>query len=254
MSGERIDHLIVQKKLAKSRSQAQQLIKSGHVEVDGEIVKKSSQIVPISCEIKILKEQQFVGRGADKLFPVLKKLDLDFSGKTVGDIGASTGGFTQIALELGSIKVYAIDVGTDQLDPNLKENPKVINMEGLNVKYPFESEEKWDFILVDLSFISLKKVLKNIFVHMKDQAQGLILFKPQFETEKKVKNKKGVVKDREVIKQAILETYDWMIQREIKVLGIFPCEVLGKMGNQEYFFYISKDPSHNSIAKEEINI
>ncbi len=251
MKEKRLDIYLVEMGLCKTRSAAQNLIKAGEVKVNGELVKKSSLAVSVEDQIQILKEKVYVGRGADKLLSILTKVDIDFNQKIVGDIGASTGGFTQIALDRGASKVYAIDVGTNQLAKELRENQRVENKEGVNVKFPFELEDKLEIILVDLSFISLTKVLKNILVHLHPKGKAVVLIKPQFESSKKEKNKQGVVKDVETQKEVCRSIFDFVLSLDFKVMGIHKCEVKGKKGNQEFFITVTHEEK-NSVSWDQV--
>ncbi|MDH5580911.1 MAG: TlyA family RNA methyltransferase [Bdellovibrionales bacterium] len=254
MKEKRLDIFLVEKGLCTSRSAAQNLIKSGQVLVNDKQVSKTSYPISESDNVIITKENIFVGRGADKLISVLNQNILDFTDKIVADVGASTGGFTEVALSKGAKKVYAIDVGHDQLASVLKDDNRVINMEGINVKFPFELEEKIDIILVDLSFISLTKVLENVLAHLGPLGKALVLVKPQFETSKKEKNKKGVVKDSHITKEVIHDLYKYLQEIGFSVLGLYASELKGKKGNQEYFFHICPKEQRVGLKWEEIEV
>ncbi|MFZ9001308.1 MAG: TlyA family RNA methyltransferase [Bacteriovoracaceae bacterium] len=254
MKEKRLDIFLVENGFCLTRSAAQNLIKLGQVLVNGNPVTKSSYSIFDNDEVIITKENIYVGRGADKLLSVLNRVDIDFSEKIVGDIGASTGGFTELALSKGAKKVYAIDVGHDQLAQILRDDKRVINREGVNVKFPFELEEKVDIILVDLSFISLTKILENVLDHLNPLGEGLILVKPQFETDKKQKNKKGVVKDSQLYQEVCRSLYGFLEELGYSVLGLYASELKGKKGNQEFFFHICAKSKNLGLKWDELEV
>ena len=191
----RIDKYMVDQKMVRTRSQARMLIKQGDVICDGQKVSKPGFLVDETSHIEILQREIYVSRGAFKLLKAIEEFQIDFRDKIVADCGASTGGFTQVCLLNGAKKVYAIDVGHDQLDTILRSNLKVINREGVNLKYPIEIEQKVDFCVADLSFISLKQVYLNIDKILKPSGKSIVLIKPQFEAGKERVGKKGIVKE-----------------------------------------------------------
>ncbi|MDP7320641.1 MAG: TlyA family RNA methyltransferase [Bacteriovoracaceae bacterium] len=235
----RIDKYMVDQKMVRTRSQARMLIKQGDVICDGQKVSKPGFLVDETSHIEILQREIYVSRGAFKLLKAIEEFQIDFRDKIVADCGASTGGFTQVCLLNGAKKVYAIDVGHDQLDTILRSNLKVINREGVNLKYPIEIEQKVDFCVADLSFISLKQVYLNIDKILKPSGKSIVLIKPQFEAGKERVGKKGIVK--ESFQQEILqEVLDWFKSHKFIVEKTCESPVLGKSGNKEYLALISK--------------
>ena len=249
---QRIDKLLVEKGLVSNRSKARGLILEGVVYVDNKLVLKPGTLVQPSKNLEVRKEQHFVGRGALKIEAPINTFSLVMNEKIVADIGASTGGFTDYVLRIGARKVYAIDVGHDQLDPLLKENVKVINMEGINIKHSLELPELVDFSMVDLSFISLKLVLENIFSLVKKGGEVLTLVKPQFEAGRERLGKKGVIRDGAIWLEVLEELYDWCDEKEIKVLNAMASPVLGKEGNKEFFYLLSKENKGKVFLKESL--
>tara|TARA_Y100001970_G_scaffold283476_1_gene398698 strand:+ start:803 stop:1579 length:777 start_codon:yes stop_codon:yes gene_type:complete len=239
---ERIDIALVKLKYAPTRSQARLLIKEGVVFYRGKKVEKPGFLIS-SDEIEVKKEKAFVGRGGDKLEGVLEHMKLDLKGCLIADVGASTGGFTDVVLRRGAKKVYAIDVGRDQLANDLLKDKRVINYEGINIKNGLMLPEKVDFCVVDLSFISLKLVLEEVFKLLHDEGKALVLVKPQFEAGLDKVGKKGVVKDSSIRLEVLLELFDWCFERKICVENFVPSSVQGKKGNQEYFFLLSMSES-----------
>ncbi|MBC98566.1 MAG: TlyA family rRNA (cytidine-2'-O)-methyltransferase [Halobacteriovoraceae bacterium] len=237
---ERLDQLLVKRGLVSTRSQAAALIKKGVVTINGEVVSKPSLKCLESVEISINQDHIFVGRGAQKMEGAYHDFSLSFEGKIVGDMGASTGGFTEFALLKGASKVYAVDVGHDQLAEVLKNNPKVINLEGTNIREGF-SEELFnplcDILVVDLSFISLNYVLAPMSTALKEGGEFVILVKPQFEVGKNSLGKNGIVKDTKAIEEALERVKNECELNHLIVEKTSLCALKGKTGNQEYFFY-----------------
>jgi len=243
MESERIDKVLVSLGLVATRSQALQLIKEGIVYLNDNVVKKTSFKVSLEDreKIEIRKEHLFVGRGAHKLEGAHKEFNLNFKDKVIADVGASTGGFTEYALINGAQKVFAIDVGHDQLAFKLKNDSKVINMEGVNIKNPVELEVSCDMAVVDLSFISLKLVAKNIADLVKYKGKIVFLVKPQFEVGRQGLGKKGIVKDLRLSENVLEELKQFLTSLNILVLKTAKAAIKGKTGNQEYLFYCQRD-------------
>ncbi len=238
----RLDQALVEKGLVATRSQAQQLIKDGQIKVNGEVIQKASLKIKESDILVVSKDNLWVGRGAEKLAGAHEDFNLSFEDKVVGDMGASTGGFVEYSLFHGAKRVFAVDVGHDQLAPKLKEDPRVVNLEGTNIKEGLDLEEPCDLVVVDLSFISLKLVLDPILAVLKNGGEYLFLVKPQFEVGKEALGKKGLVKNSEAIDKVLIEIEKLLLEKEAPLLKKAPCRVKGnKAGNQEYFFYGKKE-------------
>jgi len=234
----RLDEAIVARGLIDSRNKAKELIKNSKIKVNNKIIKKPSFKVNQEDEIVLLEDKVYVSRAALKLKNYLQKHNLRFDKKEVLDVGSSTGGFSEVSLEMGAKKVVSVDVGRDQLHPSLKNNPKIESYEGVDFR-DFEYNGKFDVIVSDVSFISLLKLIKNIDKYAKDDI--ILLFKPQFEVGKDVKrDKRGVVVDKEAIKRA-RENFE----NECKKLGwnLIRSEessIKGKEGNIEYIYHFKK--------------
>jgi 23S rRNA (cytidine1920-2'-O)/16S rRNA (cytidine1409-2'-O)-methyltransferase len=236
---ERADITLVNLGLAISRSQATLLIKEGVVYWNEVPVKKASQKVTEET-LEVRKDVHYVGRGAHKIEGALKQFDISVNDLVVADVGASTGGFTDYVLRNGASKVYAIDVGHDQLAAPLREDPRVINLEGKNIRYPLELEEKVDLAVVDLSYISLRLTLESIFLLVKDGGEIVTLFKPQFEAGKERVPRTGIVKDE--IREIVLEEFcKWCEEQNYKIVDQMVSPIKGKTGNLEYLLYFQKD-------------
>jgi 23S rRNA (cytidine1920-2'-O)/16S rRNA (cytidine1409-2'-O)-methyltransferase len=238
-SKERVDLALVHVGLVETRSQAQNLILEGVVFWNGKKILKASEKVSFEG-LEIKKEHQFVSRGADKIAGAISFFNLKLSGKTIADCGASTGGFSEYALYLGVEKVYAIDVGHNQLASKLLNDPRIFNFEGVNLKYAFELPEFVDFALVDLSFISLKLVLKNILNLVRPSGSIVALVKPQFEVGPKGLDKNGIVKNEELRISTIEDVKSWCQDNGIKIVSDCPSQVSGKNGNLEHFILIQR--------------
>jgi 23S rRNA (cytidine1920-2'-O)/16S rRNA (cytidine1409-2'-O)-methyltransferase len=177
----RIDSLLVEKGLVESRARAQALIMAGEVSVEGKAVIKAGTLVAEEAAITVLQPPPFVSRGGIKLDYALDCFHLDVSSKVAADIGASTGGFTDCLLKRGAGRVYAIDVGYGQLDYRLRQDKRVVVMERVNARYPISLPEKIDLATMDLSFISVEKVIPSVAKLLKADGYLVVLLKPQFE-------------------------------------------------------------------------
>ncbi len=233
----RIDKFMVEKKMVLTRSQASMLIKQGDVFCNGKQVKKPGLDVSDADEIEIRTGKLYVSRGAYKLIRALDEFEMDVKDKVVADCGASTGGFTQVCLERGASKVYAIDVGHDQLHELVKNDPRVINMEGVNLKDKLELPEKVDLAVADISFISLRLVFPTIASLLKENAKAIVLVKPQFEAGKERLGKGGIVS--EAHQEEILdEVRTWFKENNYKINKLIESPIKGKTGNTEYLALI----------------
>ncbi|WP_281950646.1 23S rRNA (cytidine-2'-O)-methyltransferase TlyA [Nitrosophilus kaiyonis] len=234
----RLDRYLFEKKLAQSRNKAKELIEEGCVKVNKKSIKKPSFEVDENDLIEVENENFYVSRAAKKLENFLKEIDLDIKDKEILDIGASTGGFTQILLNKGAKKIYALDVGKSQLHESLRNSEKIINIENQDIREYFV-DKKFDIVTCDVSFISVIKIIKDIDRLSKDNI--IILFKPQFEVGKDVKrDKKGVVKDKKAIEKAIKKFEEETKKFGWKLIKKSESKIAGKEGNQEFFYYFKK--------------
>lgn len=220
--------------LAISRSRASDLIKLQSVKVNGVICKKTSYQVKESDQVEVLETLKYASRSGEKLEEAIVKYALDFSGKTVLDVGSSTGGFTDCSLAFGAKHVYAYDVGNNQMIPRLKEDRRVSVYENTNILNAFP--DRVDICLVDVSFTSIKPIV----THLKNHAKlYVLLFKPQFEIGKE-HIKKGIIKDEKKVLKMLSEFQIFLQAHSIHTLGYIPV-LKGKKGNQEYMFIGVKD-------------
>lgn len=240
----RLDIFLYQNHFTQSRNQSVELIKSGSVSVNGRIILKPSFLVAHSTykahnpRIEILKKDIFVSRAGEKLDSFIKAHSLDFRGFIVLDIGSAKGGFAQVALKYGAKSVTCVDVGSNQFDLALRSNPKIFVYENCAIA-DFTSEKHFDFVLCDVSFVSLNHILPDIKRLCADKA--LLLFKPQFEVGRNAKrNKKGVVMDKNAILNALDLFKAQLEANNFTILCAESCVIKGKEGNEEIFIYIQK--------------
>jgi 23S rRNA (cytidine1920-2'-O)/16S rRNA (cytidine1409-2'-O)-methyltransferase len=254
MAKERLDVLLVKRGLVESREKAKTTLMAGLVLVDGQKIDKAGTMVKEEAELRILGSAlPYVSRGGLKLEKAVKVFGISLAGKVMADIGASTGGFTDCALQNGAAKVFAIDVGYGQLAWKLRNDPRVVNMERTNIRYvrPEDIGELLDFASIDVAFISLTKVLEPARNLLKDTGEIAALIKPQFEAGRGSVGKKGVVRDPEVHKRVIREVTEF--SREI---GFFPAgltfsPVKGPEGNIEYLVHLVRSETGPDAATEE---
>ncbi len=239
----RLDVFLTQNFGMLSRAKAQEAIKNGDVQVDGKVVLKPSFEVEDN-DVKVAQSQSFVSRGAYKLLGAVQYFGLNFEGKTVLDIGASTGGFTQVCLNFGAKKVYALDVGHGQLNPQIALDERVANMEGLDFRKAQKLEDV-NAIVSDISFISLTHILP-ILSRDYPQVEMVLLFKPQFECgERLAKKFNGVVLDAKLHTRLLNDFLDCLKVYNLRLSGLCYSPVCGKEGNIEYLVYINGDSNHS---------
>ena len=240
----RLDVLLASRGLAGSRSRAQAMIAAGDVLVSGKKATKSGQDVPEDAEITVVSEScPYVSRGGLKLEKAMREFGIDPKGFVCSDSGASTGGFTDCLLQHGAAKVYAIDVGTDQLAQKLRDDPRVVNMDKTNIRYltPEALGEPLDLAVVDVSFISLHTVLPAVRALLKPSGQIVCLIKPQFEAGRESLGKKGVVRDSAVHAAVLRNFLSLRTQLGMKLLHLTYSPVRGPEGNIEFLAHLSAD-------------
>jgi len=236
----RADLALVEAGLAPTRSQATLLIEEGVVYYQNKQVKKSAEKVSTKM-LEVRKEILYVSRGAHKIEGALAHFHLDPKDMVVADVGASTGGFTDYVLNTKQAKkVYAIDVGHDQLAQKLREDSRVINLEGVNIKNGYTLPEAVDLAVVDLSFISLRLVMPAIFSLVKKGGKIIALVKPQFEVGRDGLDKNGIVKNEALRLETVKNLKEWCEENHFHVIDQCVSPIAGKTGNVEYFFYLQK--------------
>lgn len=243
---ERLDVLLVKRNLVESREKAKAIIMSGNVFVNGQREDKAGTTFDteknrIEIEIKG-NTLPYVSRGGLKLEKAMNEFDVTVEGKVCMDIGASTGGFTDCMLQNGAVKVFAVDVGHGQLAWKLRQDERVVCMEKTNIKYVTLEDigEPLDFASVDVSFISLTKVLLPAYRMLKDGGEMVCLIKPQFEAGREKVGKKGVVRDKAVHREVIEMVISFVLANGFRVLNLDYSPVKGPEGNIEYLLHIKK--------------
>jgi len=233
-----------------SREKARYYIKNGDVSVNGTVIEKPSYDVSEKDGVEIRDSIGFVGKGGLKLKKTIESFRLNFFDKTVLDVGASTGGFTDCALQNGAKKVYAVDVGHGQLDPKLASNDRVVNFEGRNIlDISPENIDKTDIVVSDVSFVSIKKLLFHISNFIDEYGQIICLVKPQFEVGKK-RLKNGVVSDEKTHVEVVSDILDYAESLGLTVSGLDFSPIKGGEGNIEFLLYLTK----NSALKTTTDI
>lgn len=243
---ERLDVLLVKKGLAPSREKAKAVIMAGSVYVDGQKEDKAGSVFDEeSAQIEVRGHVlPYVSRGGLKLEKALKVFPITLTDKICMDIGASTGGFTDCMLQNGAAKVYSVDVGYGQLDWKLRQDDRVVCMEKTNFRYmtPEDIPDVLDFASVDVSFISLDKILTPAYALLKDQGEMVALIKPQFEAGREKVGKKGVVRDPKVHEEVISRIVRHADEVSFEVLDLSYSPIRGPEGNIEYLIHLRKNP------------
>jgi 23S rRNA (cytidine1920-2'-O)/16S rRNA (cytidine1409-2'-O)-methyltransferase len=234
---QRLDQAMAQRGLVSSRSQGESYIRLGKVEVNGKIAKKSGLFVSLGdkIELSVPAEKQYVSRAGLKLASAAEVLQIHFTDQVVLDVGSSTGGFTDLALRGGAKKVIAVDVGTDQMHPRLRDDPRVELHEKTDIRN-FKTAQKPDLVVADLSFISLREVLPTVAILSKPGTQIIVLLKPQFEAGKSEINR-GVVKNDKLRRQ-ILKDFEQWVKEYFVIAGKVDSSVAGSHGNKERFYLL----------------
>jgi len=256
MAKKRLDVMLVEQGLAESREKAKAIIMSGIVYVDGEKEDKAGSTFAETASIEVRgKTLKYVSRGGLKLEKAMQVFPIELKGKVCMDVGASTGGFTDCMLQNGAVKVYSVDVGYGQLAWKLREDERVICMEKTNIRYvkPEDIDDKIEFASVDVSFISLSKVLPPLRDLLKEDAEVVCLIKPQFEAGREKVGKKGVVRDKSVHVEVIENVSCFALTSGFEILGLDFSPVKGPEGNIEYLIHLRKtaEIQENDILLEE---
>ncbi|WP_420643075.1 TlyA family RNA methyltransferase [Candidatus Leptofilum sp.] len=235
---ERLDKLLVEREFVSTRSKAQGIILAGEVLVDGKMVDKPGTAVPIASAIELKAPLPYVGRGGFKLAGALETFNLDVMGAICADVGACTGGFTDVLLQNGAARVYAIDVGYGQLDWMLRQDERVVVMERTNARYLEKLDEPVNFVAIDVSFISLRLILPAVKQWLADDASLVALIKPQFEAGPKQVGRGGIVKDTAVHRAVLLDLWHWFRANNFAVQGLTRSPVTGAEGNVEFLVWL----------------
>ncbi|MEK7715565.1 MAG: TlyA family RNA methyltransferase [candidate division NC10 bacterium] len=249
MARARIDRLLVDRGLVEGREQAARHIMAGEVLVDGKRVDKAGALVASDAAVELQGRAPYVSRGGEKLIHALETFQVKVAGRVCLDVGASTGGFTDCLLQRGAVRVYAVDVGTAQLDAKLRKDPRVVVMEQTNARAldPRIFGDQPTLAVIDVSFISLEKILPAVFGVLSPRGEVLALVKPQFEVGREAVGKGGVVRDSALHRAAVARLARFAVLRGWHVLGVTASPLRGPKGNREFFVHCS---SHGRTASD----
>ena len=249
MARVRIDRLLVDRGLVESREQAARRLMAGEVLVDGKRVDKAGALVASDAAVELQGRAPYVSRGGEKLIQALEAFQVKVAGRVCLDVGASTGGFTDCLLQRGATRVYAVDVGTAQLDAKLRKDPRVVVMEQTNARAldPRIFGDQPTLAVIDVSFISLEKILPAVFGVLAPRGEVLALVKPQFEVGREAVGKGGVVRDAALHRAAVGRLARFSVLRGWHVLGVTASPLRGPKGNREFFLHCS---SHGRTASD----
>lgn len=255
---ERLDILLVEKGIITSREKAKACIMEGRVYVNGQKVDKAGEKVGVDSDVEYRGDTlKYVSRGGLKLEKAMATWDLTLDDKVCMDIGASTGGFTDCMLQNGAAKVFAVDVGYGQFAWKLRTDERVVCMERTNIRYVTPEDidnDLLDFASIDVSFISLKKIMPATLGLLKDDGEVVALIKPQFEAGREKVGKKGVVREISTHKEVVHGIIDFLLEQDLNVLGVGYSPIKGPEGNREYLVYFSKNKDkESSFVKEDID-
>jgi 23S rRNA (cytidine1920-2'-O)/16S rRNA (cytidine1409-2'-O)-methyltransferase len=236
---QRLDQLVYKQGLVSSRSQAESWIRLGKVQVDGEVITKPGHFVNDTAVIELTAEEQYVSRAGLKLASVAKTLHLDFKNKVMLDVGSSTGGFTDYALRHGARKVIAVDVGTDQLHPSLRDDTRIELHEQTDIRDMGSLSEAPDIVVIDVSFISLREVLPHVARLSTPHTRIVAMVKPQFEAVASNLKHKGVIKNDRMRRDILRDFENWARQYFV-VEDKSDSDIAGSKGNLERFYSLRK--------------
>ncbi len=234
---QRLDHALVARGLTTTRSQAESWIRLGKVTVGGKVILKSGYFVDDAQEVTLTATEQYVSRAGLKLASVAGKFGVDFTGAVVLDVGSSTGGFTDYALQHGARKVFAVDVGTDQLHPSLRGNPRIELHEKTDFR-GFTPSETPGIVVIDVSFISLREILPHVAEVSGRETRILAMVKPQFEATRAQITSSGVIKN-DTVRRTILRDFEQWAKQRFIIVDKADSEVKGSRGNQERFYVLT---------------
>jgi 23S rRNA (cytidine1920-2'-O)/16S rRNA (cytidine1409-2'-O)-methyltransferase len=242
----RLDALVVERGLAESRARAQALILGGGVEVDGRVVTKPGTLVSQDADIRLLREPvPYVSRGGLKLAHALERFHVNVAGAVAADVGASTGGFTDVLLKAGASRVYALDVGYGQLAWTLRNDPRVVVMERTNIRYVDKLPEPLDVVVIDVSFISLALVLPVVRRLLRPGGAAICLIKPQFEAGRSRVGRGGIVRDPKVWSEVLRSVLEQARKLDFRVRGLVRSPIRGPAGNVEFLAHLAMGESES---------
>ena len=237
----RLDMILLDRGLAESREQAQSFIMAGLVSVKGQKATKPGTSFPQDTDVALAKRKPYVSRGGFKLAHALETFEVDSNGITVLDVGASTGGFTDCLIQNGARRVYAMDVGKNQINYRLRHDDRVVVMEGVNAHFPFQLPGIVSMTTIDVSFISVTKVIPNVLEHLPKHGIILVLIKPQFEAHQSEVGKAGIIRNPKVHAKVLARIILWAITNGLRIRNLTPSPILGARGNREFFLMMEWD-------------
>ena len=240
---DRLDKLLVELELAPTRAKAQAYIMAGEVRVNGQVTTKAGMKVSAEAEITLANIMPYVGRGGFKLAGALDQFPVDLTGRAAADVGACTGGFTDVMLQNGATRVFAIDVGYGQLDWKLRTDERVTVLERTNARYLESLDAPVQFVAIDVSFISLKLILPAVKKWLDDEYDIIALIKPQFEAGKKQVGSGGVVRDPAVHLSVLEMILNWCVEHELHPHGLTRSSIQGSDGNVEFLVWLRNRPN-----------
>ncbi len=252
---ERIDILLVERRLVESRTKAQWLIRNGYALVDGIEVRKPGKRVDNTCQIQLKAEFPYVGKGGIKLEAALQEFSISVKDKVCADIGSSVGGFVDCLLKHGALRVYAIDTATELLHPSLrceKMKNQVIPMLGVDARFLKNLDELVDVCTVDITFTSLKDIIPNIEKYLKPNGDIITLIKPLFETKFREEKKFQIIQDPQQLQNVLLDLIEWSIINEIFPYGLIKSPILGKGGSIEFLVYFKIDKINHDFDYRKV--
>ena len=255
---ERLDILLVERGIITSREKAKACIMEGKVYVNGQKLDKAGEKVSVDSDIEYRGDTlKYVSRGGLKLEKAMNTWNISLDGKVCMDIGASTGGFTDCMLQNGASKVFSVDVGYGQFAWKLRTDERVVCMERTNIRYVTPEDinnDLLDFASIDVSFISLKKIMPATLGLLKDDGEVVALIKPQFEAGREKVGKKGVVREISTHKEVVHGIIDFLIEQDLNILGVGYSPIKGPEGNREYLVYFTKNKDkESSFVQEDID-
>jgi 23S rRNA (cytidine1920-2'-O)/16S rRNA (cytidine1409-2'-O)-methyltransferase len=238
MAKRRLDSLLLDRGLVESREKARAVVMAGQVTVGSRPVSKPGTLVDEAAPVELAQRPRYVSRGGEKLERALEAFGIDVSGAVAVDVGSSTGGFTDCLLQHGARRVYAIDVGKGQLDYRLRQDERVVVMEGVNIRHVESLPEPLDVATVDVSFISLRLVLPVVARLVRPGAEIVVLFKPQFEAEKEEVPRGGVIKDPHLQASLLGRFAGWCTRNGFRIRDLTSSPILGSSGNREFLLWL----------------
>lgn len=249
----RLDVALTEQGLVKSRAQAKGMIMAREVMINGEIVDRAGAAVQEADVLSLVSVMPWVSRGGYKLSGAIEAFAIDPTGRICADVGSCTGGFTDVLLQAGAPKIYSIDVGYGQLDWKLRQDDRVVVMERTNARYIEELDDPISLVAIDVSFISLKIILKAVAKWLDPSPNAspevVALIKPQFEASRKQVGKGGVIRDDEVRRDVVLNVLTWMEENGWAIRGLTRSQIQGADGNIEFLVWLK--PSRNGAEQKE---